>query len=203
MSIPRFDPATTAKLKEALPETANVKNPVDVIGDARADRYNAAVDAVLDDPNVDQALVILTPQSMTDIDVDRPRASARSTRRPRSRLPARSWARRTSAPGIHLLQAAHIPHYILPEWACEAMADVQRIRRWREQPIGEIERLPVDRAAAEAILDAAPEGYLTEDQGAGRAGGLRAAGAAAHALHHGRRGGGVRRDRSAIRSCSA
>ena len=57
-----------AKLRESLPATANVKNPVDVIGDARADRYTAALEAVLDDPNVDQVLVILTPQSMTDIE---------------------------------------------------------------------------------------------------------------------------------------
>ncbi|MCX7426792.1 MAG: acetate--CoA ligase family protein [Planctomycetia bacterium] len=164
LSIPRFNPATTAKLKEALPETANIKNPVDVIGDARADRYNAAVAAVLEDPNVDQALVILTPQSMTDIDAIA-RGICQVHKTAAKPIACSFMGAADVGSGIHLLQAAHIPHYILPEWACEAMADVQRIRRWREQPIGDIERLPVDRAAAGAILDAAPEGYLTEDQG--------------------------------------
>jgi acetate---CoA ligase (ADP-forming) len=163
LSIPRFDPATTAKLKEALPETANVKNPVDVIGDARADRYNAAVAAVLDDPNVDQALVILTPQSMTDIDsiaqgICKLHGTATKA------IACSFMGAADVGSGIHLLQQAHIPHYILPEWACEAMADVQRIRRWREQPIGLVEPLPVDRVAAEAIVHAAPAGYLAEDQ---------------------------------------
>ena len=68
-------------------------------------------------------------------------------------------------PGIRLLQQAHIPHYILPEWACEAMAYVQRIRQWREQPMVEFEPLPVDRqAAAGDHRRAAESGYLDEDQ---------------------------------------
>ena len=39
-----------------------------MIGDARADRYKAAVRTVLEDDNVDMGIVILTPQSMTDIE---------------------------------------------------------------------------------------------------------------------------------------
>ncbi|NLE37536.1 MAG: CoA-binding protein [Pirellulaceae bacterium] len=163
LSIPRFTDETTARLKAALPETANVKNPVDVIGDARADRYGAAVEAVLEDPNVDQALVILTPQSMTDIEsiaegVCRLHATATKP------IACSFMGAADVGVGIKLLQDAHIPHYILPEWACEAMADVQSVRKWRQQPIGQPARLPVDRAAVEAILDGAGEGYLGEEQ---------------------------------------
>ncbi|MBN1590376.1 MAG: acetate--CoA ligase family protein [Pirellulales bacterium] len=163
LSIPRFNEDTTAKLKAALPATANVKNPVDVIGDARADRYGAAVQAVLDDPNVDQALVILTPQSMTDIDsIAKGVCQLHETA---SKPIACSFMGAADVgSGIHLLQKSHIPHYILPEWACEAMADVQRIRHWREQPIGDIEALDVDRATVESILSSADEGYLSEDR---------------------------------------
>ena len=67
-------------------------------------------------------------------------------------------------PGIRLLQQAHIPHYILPEWACEAMAYVQRIRQWRQQPMAEFEPLPVDRQAARAIIEDGDGGYLDEDR---------------------------------------
>ena len=45
----------------------SIKNPVDVIGDARHDRYRAALDAVTADEGVDQVLVIVTPQTMTDV----------------------------------------------------------------------------------------------------------------------------------------
>ncbi len=58
---------TVDKLRASLPPTANLYNPVDVIGDAKADRYQAAMDAVVDDPNVDGVLVILTPQTSTEV----------------------------------------------------------------------------------------------------------------------------------------
>lgn len=163
LSIARFEPATTARLRESLPATANLKNPVDVIGDARADRYLIALDAVLGDPNVDQVLVILTPQSMTDIEAIAHgvcRIHAQATKP----MACSFMGAADVAAGIRVLQEASVPHYILPEWACQAMADVQRIRRWRGQPLEEPRPLPVDRAAAEAFLCRAPAGYLAEDQ---------------------------------------
>ena len=41
-------------------------NPVDLVGDARADQYAAAVEALIKDPNNDALLIILTPQAMTE-----------------------------------------------------------------------------------------------------------------------------------------
>jgi len=60
--------ATKDALREQLPAAASLRNPVDVIGDAKHDRYEAACKEVFKDAGVDMGLVILTPQSMTDID---------------------------------------------------------------------------------------------------------------------------------------
>ena len=38
-----------------------------MIGDAKHDRYRAALDAVAADEGVDQVLVLVTPQTMTDV----------------------------------------------------------------------------------------------------------------------------------------
>ncbi|HUS91376.1 MAG TPA: acetate--CoA ligase family protein [Phycisphaerae bacterium] len=163
LGVGGFEQNTSEKLKASLPAAANIKNPVDVIGDARSDRYNAALAAVLEDPNVDQALVILTPQSMTDIDAIAEGIIEvhESATKP---IVCSFMGAADVASGIQKLQRAHIPHYILPEWACHAMAQVQRIRQWRELPEDRPEALPVDREAAAAILDAAPAGHLPEDQ---------------------------------------
>ncbi|MHC4181291.1 MAG: acetate--CoA ligase family protein, partial [Planctomycetota bacterium] len=147
----------------SLPAAANLRNPVDVIGDARADRYTAALEAVLDDSNVDQALVILTPQSMTDID-SIARGICRIHEKAAKPIACSFMGAADVHSGVHLLQQAHIPHYILPEWACDAMANVQRIRQWRRQPIEQPEPLPVDQAAARAIIDQATGGYVDEDR---------------------------------------
>ncbi len=55
-------------MKEVLPPTSNFHNPVDVIGDAGADRYRCALENLRDDDNVDSILVILTPQIVTEIE---------------------------------------------------------------------------------------------------------------------------------------
>jgi acetyltransferase len=56
---------TINKLNQVLPSNWSHANPVDIIGDAQADRYHHAVKACLEDLNVDGVLVILTPQAMT------------------------------------------------------------------------------------------------------------------------------------------
>src|SRR5665647_1154249 len=66
-SLASLAPQTIATLNEALPAAWSHGNPVDVLGDAPALRYQIAADTVLGDPGVDAVLVILTPQAMTDI----------------------------------------------------------------------------------------------------------------------------------------
>ena len=56
---------TMEQLNQVLPPTWSHSNPVDVIGDAQADRYQQAVRVCLEDSNVDGVLAILTPQAMT------------------------------------------------------------------------------------------------------------------------------------------
>lgn len=59
---------THEKLQNNLPRAANILNPVDVLGDALADRYGEAINDVLAEKNVDAVLIILTPQVMTEIE---------------------------------------------------------------------------------------------------------------------------------------
>ncbi len=55
------------RLMEKLPPAAATGNPVDVLGDAMADRYQYALEEVLKDDWVNAVVVILTPQAMTEI----------------------------------------------------------------------------------------------------------------------------------------
>jgi acetyltransferase len=57
---------TLAALNGVLPAVWSHANPVDIIGDATPDRYREAIDICLQDPGVDGAIVILTPQAMTE-----------------------------------------------------------------------------------------------------------------------------------------
>ena len=165
LELAKFSEDTTAKLKRALPAAANMKNPIDVIGDAREDRYAAALQAVFEDSGVDQILVILTPQSMTNIN-----AIAQSICDIQARFTDSGKALSCSfmgakdvAPGIAILQQHSIPHYILPEWAADAMWHAAWYRQWMEREVTEIQTYgDVDRKQAAAVIDTAPDGYLPE-----------------------------------------
>jgi acetyltransferase len=58
--------ATIAQLDAFLPPHWSHQNPVDILGDASAQRYAQAVDLAVKDPATDGTLVILAPQAMTD-----------------------------------------------------------------------------------------------------------------------------------------
>jgi len=67
LKLARFGTDTIQSLERFLPDAASAANPVDVLGDARADRYQYALEQVVASPSVDAVMVILTPQAMTEI----------------------------------------------------------------------------------------------------------------------------------------
>lgn len=59
-----LNPITMAALDRVLPSTWSHGNPVDIIGDAPAERYAAALHAVMTDPGVDAVLVMHAPTAI-------------------------------------------------------------------------------------------------------------------------------------------
>jgi len=57
---------TKKELNDFLPPHWSRGNPIDVLGDADAERYAKSLEVAAQDPNSDGLLVILTPQAMTD-----------------------------------------------------------------------------------------------------------------------------------------
>lgn len=68
LELAQLTPNTITHLSKHLPISANTHNPIDILGDAKADRYELAIKAVAADPNVDGIILILTPQAMTEIE---------------------------------------------------------------------------------------------------------------------------------------
>jgi acetyltransferase len=64
--LTEISPETIATYNAFLPDAWSHNNPVDILGDAEADRYSKALEIASKDPNTDGMLVILTPQGMTD-----------------------------------------------------------------------------------------------------------------------------------------
>ena len=65
VAVAELSENTINSLNQVLPATWSHNNPVDIIGDAQAERYRDAVSICMEDADVDGVLVILTPQAMT------------------------------------------------------------------------------------------------------------------------------------------
>ena len=165
LELARFSGETTLSLKKSLPTTANIKNPVDVIGDARADRYVAAISAVFKDENVDGVFVILTPQSMTDID-SIAKEIARVADQFDKPVYTSFMGEADVASGIKILERSNIPHYILPESMCKPFHTVYNFNRFihNEEPEVFVSGHPPNLVAKELLEKAMEENrkYLNE-----------------------------------------
>ncbi len=151
LKIAEFSEETKKKLRAGLPRSASVNNPVDVIGDAQADRYEVALRNSLWDPNVDCGLVILAPQAMVDI---RKVAQTISEIAPRSGKPliASLMGIVDVSPGIEILEASGIPHYQFPEAAVRSLATLHNYAHWIERPRTEIRTFKMDIEGCRRII---------------------------------------------------
>lgn len=68
LSLDKFSSQTIANLKRVLPSFTHVKNPLDVLGDADSERYKKSLEIILQDKKIETVLVLLTLQSMTDVE---------------------------------------------------------------------------------------------------------------------------------------
>jgi acetyl coenzyme A synthetase (ADP forming)-like protein len=155
LKLARFSEETTKILKKALPATANINNPVDVIGDAKADRYIVAIQAAFDDEGVDGVFVILTPQSMTDIDTIAREVTkiAEGQTKP---IYTSFMGARDVASGIDILQRHRIPHYILPESMCTAYFAVHHFHKNLKSKVHQIPVLDnIQNEIAKGMMDKA------------------------------------------------
>lgn len=64
--IAKLSDESIAALDSLLPEQWSRSNPIDMLGDADANRYSKTIDICADDPGVDGVLVICTPRAAAD-----------------------------------------------------------------------------------------------------------------------------------------
>mgnify|MGYP005814370793 CR=1 FL=1 len=65
LKIAELNDTTIKELRSFLPAEASLKNPIDILGDATAERYKRSLEILLNDNCVDGVFVLLTPQFMT------------------------------------------------------------------------------------------------------------------------------------------
>ncbi|AOU99374.1 GNAT family N-acetyltransferase [Acidihalobacter yilgarnensis] len=127
LALAQLAPETIEALDAVLPAQWPRANPVDILGDAEPARYAKALDICLADPGVDAALVILTPQGMTD-----PLGCAEAVigvARRGKPVTACWMGQKQVAPAWSRFAEAHLPYFHTPEAAIEALDYLAKYQR--------------------------------------------------------------------------
>ncbi len=143
---------TMASLRQALPPAASVLNPVDVLGDALADRYQAALRLVSADPSVGALIVILTPQFMTEIE-ETAKAVAEVAHQSEVPVLACFMGEANTQGGVRILTEHDVPNYIVPERAVTALKAMADQHRWQDRPLPQFEAFEVNRERVARIFE--------------------------------------------------
>lgn len=134
LELSELAPETIARLDAALPRTWSHANPIDIIGDADAERYRIAVEAALDDPAIDALLVMNCPTAINpSVDAAKVVLSVLANRRKedRSVKPViTSWLGHEAAlESRALFSEAGVPSFDTPAEAIDGFANLVRHRR--------------------------------------------------------------------------
>ena len=153
LTFAKLSDETINRLAEHLPPAANVNNPIDVLGDALPDRYEFALDIVLDDPGVNTVMVLLTPQAMTDCAGTAEAIVETASEKPGKPVLACFLGGQKITEAVRILRRGKIPQYDSPESAVATIEVMNKYACWRSRPKRVIKLFSVNRRKVEHIID--------------------------------------------------
>ena len=158
LSLAEFDDATYDKLDDALPDAAAVYNPVDVLGGAPAERFEDAVDVVLEDTNVGACVVIACPTATFEFD-DLAGALVEATRDTEVPVVAALMGGEGTREARSTLSEGGVPSYFDPARAVDSLEAVAEYGRTKERETGNVRGFGVDDEKARGVLGRADEDH--------------------------------------------
>ncbi len=156
LQLAKFEQKTIERLKAFLPEEAACTNPVDMIASATHETYRDALQVVLDDPNVDNVILIIVKPP-----VDTTPARIAEHLQPVIEKTSKTiipvlMAQRDETAGTDIFKRLHLPLFSYPEAAAKALAVMYRYGQLKAQL--QTSEMPADTVPRDAKLEpGAPE----------------------------------------------
>jgi len=123
------------ELRTFLPPAANFNNPIDALGTAQAEDYGRVLELSLLDDNIDGAIVILTPQAMTEGQETAEKIIEIRAKYPQKPIVTIFIGGEILGPTIYQLKKNKIPCFPLPERGVRAMSALADYNKIRTRPI--------------------------------------------------------------------
>lgn len=165
LALEDLAPATRAALRQYLNPSAQVNNPVDMLGGAAPRDYGTALKHLLADEHVDGVIVILVPTSLID-PADIASEIVRNAQDNSKPVLTCFVGDKVVTQARTILHDHQIPMYTYPENAARVMSAMYHYQQWLQEDLGPAENLlSVDRTlAAHLLAQAAEEKALGEAQ---------------------------------------
>jgi acetyltransferase len=154
LKLAELEPQTRKKLAEILPTCANKHNPIDILGDAPAERYRAVMQILAADKNVDSLIIILTPQTSTQIK-ETAKAVIDLKKHTDKPLVASFMGGDLVIDSVRALRRAKIPALAFPEQAARSLAALTKFSLNRSKVSRYFSFSDVNKKAVEKIFAAA------------------------------------------------
>jgi acetyltransferase len=144
---------TQKKLQRKLQREICPHDPVDLLGDAKSESYEYALSLILDDPNTDAVLVVLSPHGGTEIEATAKAIVKVSQKKPHKPIISCFLGAQKVAKGVEALRKGKIPQYEYPERAVSAIKVMVDYARWLSRPKRVVRLFPVNRRKVQQIVD--------------------------------------------------
>ncbi|WP_434530719.1 acetate--CoA ligase alpha subunit [Haloarcula sp. NS06] len=152
LQLAQFGDETFSRLREEMPDEANIYNPVDIIGDAPAERFETALETVLADDNVSMAVVVACPTAVLSFEELSERIVEQQERFEKP-VAATLMGGKSVDAGANVLSEAGVPNYFDPARAVGSLGALKRYREIRAMEYEEPATFDVDRERAREILE--------------------------------------------------
>lgn len=155
LEMARFESKTVERLREVLPPHSGFYNPVDILGDADAERFSRALRILEEDRNVGFILTILTPSAT--LDFLRCAEEVVKTRKP---VVTCFMGGRSIMDALEITRAHGIPNFFDPEKAIRAIKAVAEYERMAGKKKGEHPHIAVERDRVREFFGKYDSGYV-------------------------------------------
>jgi acetyltransferase len=152
LKLARFEKTTKDRLKRSLYESANINNPVDIIGDAKKEQYTEALDSILTDKNVDGAILISTPPPMISLKDIITSVSNVITEHSKPVM-ACCMGVTDISDSLNILDEKKIPHYQFPEAAARSLATLSNYAQWLNRIRTEVVKFNISPVKRKKVKD--------------------------------------------------
>ncbi len=128
LKVPELSERTKNKISPFVPSHASLKNPVDLLAEADAERFEIAVKALYADKNIDSIYFLMAPQRMIDIEKVAKMISKYARKKKKTFITVFMGLQDVEK-GAKILEKEGLPVYRLPDAAARAISVAYKYKK--------------------------------------------------------------------------